>query len=213
MTLLHATYDANMTDRPILFVGTAAEYGSISPGDLPLRETSKCQPYNYYGMSKLMQTLAVIAAAESENRRILIVRPFNIIGAGMPGHLALASFVRQLQEIRRGTRAPIIKVGNLNSRRDFIDVEDVVRLCWLLIRTEIAYGEIVNLCTGIATSVAELLDLLIKASGLAVGVAIAPDLYKELDIELHYGSNEKAGRLIGDFAYTSIEQTIQQIAP
>jgi GDP-4-dehydro-6-deoxy-D-mannose reductase len=212
-TLLRAAQDADMKERPILFVGTAAEYGTITPADLPLKETSICHPYNYYGMSKLMQTLSVIAAAESEERRLVVVRPFNIVGTGMPGHLALASFARQLEQIKRGNSAPIIKVGNLGSKRDFIDVQDVVRLCWILIRCETAYGEIINLCTGIATPTSQLLDQLIKASSVRVNVEFAPHLSKELDIELHYGSNEKARRLIGDFKYTPIEQTIRRIAP
>lgn len=211
--LLRASRDANMMSRPILFVGTAAEYGRINDEDLPLRETSTCRPYNYYGMSKLMQTLAGLSEAESESRPIIVARPFNIIGRGMPSHLALGSFARQLAEIKAGTRRPILEVGNLASGRDFIDVEDVVRLYWMLVRNEGAYGKIFNLCTGIATATGDLLDLLIKASGIPVRVESAPNLHKELDISLHYGSNQKLQRLIGDFKYTPIAQTIQKIAP
>src|SRR5205823_3625636 len=112
-----------------------------------------------------------------------------------------------------GSRPPIIQVGNLNSKRDFIDVEDVARLYWMLIRNERAYGEIFNLCTGIATRTGKLLDLLISASSTPVRVESGSSLYKEHDIPLHYGSNQKLHRLIGDFKYTPIEQTIQKIAP
>ena len=131
----------------------------------------------------------------------------------MPEHLALASFARQVAKIKKGSSPPIIHVGNLNSSRDFIDVEDVVRLYWMLIKNEDAYGEVFNLCTGIATPTGELLDLLIKASATPASVELLPSLYKEFDIPRHYGSNEKLRRLIGDFKYTPIERTIQKIAP
>jgi nucleoside-diphosphate-sugar epimerase len=211
--LFRASQDANLMSRPILLVGTAAEYGRADDEDLPLRETTPCRPYNYYGMSKLMQTLAGLSEAESENRSIVVARPFNIVGRGMPAHLALGSFARQLAEIKAGVRRPILEVGNLGSRRDLIDVEDVVRLYWKLIRCEGAYGKVFNLCTGVATATGDALDLLIKASGLPVRVESTPSLHKDLDMPISYGSNQKLQRLIGDFEYTPLEQTIKKIAP
>ena len=209
--LLRATCDAKINDRPILIVGTSAEYGRVVAEDLPLKETLKCRPYNYYGMSKFMQTLVALNAVAHDNPRIVIARPFNIIGPAMPKHLAVASFARQLAEIKAGNRPPTMAVGNLNSCRDFIDVEDVVRLYWTLSRTESAYGEIFNLCTGVATPIGALLNLLIEVSGTPVRIELAPHLHKEVDIPVHYGCNEKIGGAVGGFSYTPLEQTIQKI--
>src|SRR2546423_2806225 len=100
-------------------------------------------------MSKFMQTLLGISAASTGSQPIVIARPFNIIGVGMPEHLALASFALQIREIKAGSRPPVIEVGELKSARDFIDVEDVVELYWKLISNDKAYGQIFNVCTGI----------------------------------------------------------------
>jgi GDP-4-dehydro-6-deoxy-D-mannose reductase len=211
VTLLKASREANLDDRPLLLVGTAAEYGQISDRDLPITEETECRPYNVYGTSKLAQTLIGLAAAESERRPLVVVRPFNIIGNGMPEYLALESFRRQIQRIKAGGQPPVIRVGNLNTSRDFIDVEDVAQLYWVLLQNRQAYGQIFNLCTGIATSIRALLDLLIQASGLGIEVQCDKACVKEVDVSVHYGSNKKLQRLIGDFRYIPIERTIQKI--
>jgi GDP-4-dehydro-6-deoxy-D-mannose reductase len=211
VTLLKAAREANLDDRPLLLVGTAAEYGQISDHDLPITEEMECRPYNVYGASKLAQTLIGLAAAESEGRPVVVVRPFNIIGTGMPGYLALESFRRQIQQIKADGQPPVIRVGNLNTSRDFIDVEDVVRLYWTVVQNPQAYGQVINLCTGIATPIRALLDLLIQASGLSIEVQCDEACVKEVDIPVHYGSNKKLHRLIGDFRYTPIRRTIEKI--
>jgi GDP-4-dehydro-6-deoxy-D-mannose reductase len=211
VTLLKASREAHLDDRPLLLVGTAAEYGQISDHDLPITEETECRPYNAYGTTKLAQTLIGLAAAESERRPLVVVRPFNIIGNGMPGYLALESFRRQIQQIKAGRQSPVIRVGNLNASRDFIDVGDVVRLYWTVVRNPQAYGQIFNLCTGIPTSIGAILDLLIQASSLDIEVQCDKAFLKEIDVSVHYGSNKKLQQLIGDFRYTPIEKTIHKI--
>jgi GDP-4-dehydro-6-deoxy-D-mannose reductase len=211
VTLLRALRDASLDDRPVLFVGSGAEYGRVDDKDLPITEETKCRPYNYYGMSKLMQTLIGLSTAEAENHRIVVARPFNIIGTGMPEHLALSSFALQIREIKAGKQPPVIEVGNLTSLRDFIDIEDVVQLYWALIQNQKAYGEVFNLCTGIATSMEAVLARLIETSGLPIDVKIDPKRWKDVDIPVHCGSNRKLHELIGEFKYTPLEATIRKI--
>jgi len=211
VTLLRALRDASLDDRPVLFVGSGAEYGRVDDKDLPITEETKCRPYNYYGMSKLMQTLIGLSAAEAENHRIVVARPFNIIGTGMPEHLALSSFALQIREIKAGKQPPVIEVGNLTSLRDFIDIEDVVQLYWALIQNQKAYGEVFNLCTGIATSMEVVLARFIEKSGLPIDVKIDPKRWKDVDIPVHCGSNRKLHELIGEFKYTPLEATIGKI--
>jgi GDP-4-dehydro-6-deoxy-D-mannose reductase len=212
VTLLRALRDASLDDRPVLFVGSGAEYGRVDDKDLPITEKTKCRPYNYYGMSKLMQTLIGLSAAEAGNYRIVVARPFNIVGTGMPEHLALSSFAQQIREIKAGKQPPVIEVGNLTSHRDFIDIEDVVQLYWAIIQNPKAYGEVFNLCTGIATSMEAVLARLIDISGLSIDIRIDPKKWKEVDIPVHYGSNRKLHQLTGEFKYTPLEATLRKIA-
>jgi GDP-4-dehydro-6-deoxy-D-mannose reductase len=211
VALLRALRHASLDDRPVLFVGSGAEYGRIGDKDLPITEETKCRPYNYYGMSKLMQTLIGLSAAEAENCRIVVARPFNIIGTGMPKHLALASFALQIGKIKTGNQPPVIEVGNLTPLRDFIDIEDVVQLYWVLIQNQKAYGGVFNLCTGIATSIEAVLARLIETSGLTIDVRVDPKRWKDVDIPVHYGSNQKLHQLIGEFKYTPLGATIRKI--
>ncbi len=209
--LLQATREAKMEDRPLLVVGTAAEYGSISAQDLPITEETPCHPYNLYGISKLAQTLIALTAAKDEGRPVIVVRPFNIIGSGMPEHLALTSFARQVTAIRNGARPPVINVGNLETSRDFIDIEDVVTLYWMLIQNEGAFGKLFNICTGIATPIKTLVDLLIDNAAMPIEVRADRSRFKHVDIPVHYGSNQELHRLIGAFPYTQLRDTIRKI--
>lgn len=194
--LLQGLAQSGLRDVPVLLVGTSAEYGMIGPGDLPIRESMAPRPYNHYGASKLAQTMLGMVAAH-EGRRIVVVRTFNLLGAGMPPHLAAESFARQIRSIQRGEQPPVIGVGNLESTRDFVDVQDAVRIYWRLVTTPAAYGETVNVCTGSPLSIRSLLDALIAAAGLPIEVRVDATKFKTIDIPAHYGSAEKLARLTG----------------
>ena len=211
-TLLEAARAAGLTDRPFLIVGTAAEYGEIAASDLPVSEETPSRPYGLYGITKLAQTHLALAAARTHAQTVIVARPFNIIGAGMPGHLALASFQSQIQEIKEGRRPPVISVGNLEAARDFIDVDDVVRLYWKLVQRKEAAGRDFNLCTGNATSLARALQLLIGASGVELEIKRDDALLKGVDIPIHYGSNARLHALIGSHDYIPLEESIQRLA-
>lgn len=195
---------------PVLLTGTSAEYGVVSDLDLPITEYTPAAPYNHYGVSKLAQTLMGSTLA-STGRRLIMVRPFNIIGPGMPNHLALQSFAQQLVEIARRNRPPEIEVGNLDASRDFIDVDDVTRLYWRLVQTADAYGQIINICSGKATSLGDLLSKLISISGMRVRVRSDPARFKSLDVARHYGDCGKLHRLVGYSPCTSLEISLMRI--
>jgi GDP-4-dehydro-6-deoxy-D-mannose reductase len=195
-SLLHALEIAGYGDRPVLLVGTAAEYGQITPDQLPVVETLPCNPYNHYGISKLAQTQMGLTLAK-QGRRIVIARPSNIIGAGMPKNLALASFASQIRAIATGEQPPVIEVGNLSSVRDFVDVDDLVQVYWQLIQTPNAYGDVINVGSGCGMMIGDLLAQLIELSGLTIDVRVDPVRYKPIDVPVHYSSVEKLNALTG----------------
>lgn len=210
--LLHAAREAGLGDRPFLLVGTAAEYGQVEAHDLPIDEETTCRPLSYYGISKLAQTHVGLAAARMNAQPVIVARPFNIIGHGLPEHLALGAFQKQIAEIKMGRRPPKLLVGNLESTRDFIAVEDIVRLYWALLQNDSARGQVVNLCTGIPTSMRFALDCLIAASGREIEVEIEPSRLKSIDVPANYGSNARLLGLLGDFVFTPVEDSIRKIA-
>jgi GDP-4-dehydro-6-deoxy-D-mannose reductase len=168
----------------------------VSEKQLPIEEDLPPHPYGHYGISKLAQTLAGLAAARS-GRPVVVVRPFNIIGPGMPESLVVQSFAAQVKEICKGKQPPILKVGNLETVRDFLGIREAVRIYWHLIRTPAAYGEVVNVCSGKGTPVREVLKNLIELAGCAVEVRTDPSRVKEMDVPVHYGSIRKLQLFLG----------------
>lgn len=210
VAVLFALERAGLPDRPVLLAGSSAEYGMVSERQLPIREDLPPFPYNHYGISKLAQTLEGLSASR-KNRPIVIVRPFNIVGAGMPEHLVVQSFSRQITDIMKGQIPPVIEVGNLGSVRDFIDVKDVVRIYWKLIQTPSSYGEVVNVCSGKGISIHDMLRKLIERSGMTIEVRAVPSRFKAIDVPLHYGSREKLERILGNMPVTGLDEMLRSV--
>jgi GDP-4-dehydro-6-deoxy-D-mannose reductase len=209
-SLLHALEATGYQDRPVLLVGTATEYGMISPGQLPIHEKSVARPYNDYGSSKLAQTLLGLARAK-RGRPIVVVRPFNIIGPGMPSHLVVQSFAAQLAQVLKGDMPPILRVGNLGSSRDFIDVADAVEIYWQLVRTPAAYGEIVNVCSGYPVIIGDILTKLAALAGVRVEIQTDPHRLKAVDVPVHYGSTEKLRQILGRASTVSLDLSLRRV--
>ena len=158
------------TLRPrLVLAGSAAEYGSAIRDGEPVRETAICAPLSAYGASKLAQTRMALAYAEVTGTPLLVARIFNALGPNMPAHLAIGDFAKQIASMpgREGT----LHVGNINVRRDMIEVERVATLLCKLAENSEACG-IVNVCSGEAPLLRDLVDLLIKGYGRKVEIVV-----------------------------------------
>ena len=162
-------------DASVCIFGSAAEYGPVAEQHLPVSEECVCQPATPFGQSKLAQTHLAQAAAAASGQKIVIVRPFNVIGPGLPDFYFAASLGRRLR-LLRSENAPIgtaFEIFNPTSTRDFIDVRDVANavaalLCWLDQRDEndgLCSGSIFNLATGIETPLIDVARLLGELAG------------------------------------------------
>lgn len=209
-TLLHALEITGYQNCPVLLVGTSAEYGLVSPEQVPIHEETPTYPYSHYGISKLSQTLIGLALSK-QGRPLVMVRPFNIIGSGMPEYLSIQSFVKQITQIAQGQQPPIIKVGNLKSSRDFIDISDVVKIYWQLIQTPLAYGQLINVCSGKGTVIEDILLKLIEFANIEVEIQTDPARLKSIDVPVHYGSVKKLQLLIGYSPKTNLESVLESI--
>lgn len=155
--------------RPLLVCcGSAAEYGAAILDGVPVHEAATCAPTSAYGAAKLAQTNAALAFAEATGTPVLVARIFNPIGPGMPTYLALGEFARQIAMLR--TPQGVLRTGNIHVSRDFIDVEHVAWALVSLARNPEARG-VVNICSGEATELSRLVDILIEVSGKAIAVA------------------------------------------
>ena len=206
--LLEAIDKNNLQHKTkILITGTAAEYGKVPSSELPISENLIPKPASVYGKTKYAQTLHALKWQKT-NKKLVVVRPFNIIGSNMPKHLALGDFIHQIESI---SKKGILKTGNINVNRDFIDVYDVVNLMWKLINNHDAYGEVINICSGIGVSVADILDELIKLSDKNITIVNETARLKKNDIPIHFGDNRKLLNIIGKYTFNSWQDTIQKI--
>jgi GDP-4-dehydro-6-deoxy-D-mannose reductase len=192
----------------VLFVSSAEVYGHISPTDLPIRETTPTRPANNYSLSKRMAELVAERYVSQGALRCTVVRPFNHIGPGQDSRFVASNFAMQLARIAHGKAPPTLKVGNLEARRDFSDVRDIVRAYRFLAQQG---SGVFNLGSGVPRSIQFLLDTLIKVSGLAVKVEQDPARMRGPEVPELYASYEKAHAAAGWKPVITIEQSLADI--
>ncbi|MFL5382922.1 MAG: GDP-mannose 4,6-dehydratase [Longimicrobiaceae bacterium] len=193
----------------LLFVSSAEVYGVVPEEEQPIRESRRPHPTNPYAASKAAAEMAVLEAAHARGLHAVIARSFNHTGPGQDARFALAAFARQLAAIRAGSAPPVLRVGNLQARRDYLDVRDVVR-AYLTLLDRGAPGGTCNVATGEAHSMAELVDLLVELSGTGARVEVDPARVRPLDVPLLSG-DPSALRALGWAPEIPLRQTLAEL--
>jgi GDP-4-dehydro-6-deoxy-D-mannose reductase len=163
---------------------------------LPLIESAELRPTSVYGVSKAAADALVFKCCYRDQLHTIRVRPFSHIGPGQAEHFAISSFAKQVALVKLGKQEPVIKVGNLDVKRDYSDVSDIVRGYREALLNGKA-GEAYNLCSGISVEVGDLLQRLITLSGVDMEVVQDPARVRTVDIPEIVGSFEKASRDFG----------------
>jgi GDP-4-dehydro-6-deoxy-D-mannose reductase len=165
----------------VLVVGSSEEYGQVSPDELPVDENAPLRPMNPYALSKVAQDLMGLQYHLARKLQIIRVRPFNHIGPRQGLGFVTADFASQIAAAELGLQHPVMAVGNLDARRDFSDVRDVVRAYTALI-TQGVPGEVYNIGAGESHSVQEILDTLLDMSRVAIEVRQDPNRMRPSDM-------------------------------
>ena len=174
----------------ILFVGSADEYGIVNKNDIPIKENCPLHPVNPYSISKASVDFLSYAYFKNYNLNIIRVRPFNHIGPRQSPEFVCSSFAKQIAEIEKGMKEPVIMVGNLEAKRDFTDVRDMVRAYWLAIQKG-ELGDVYNICSGKAVSIKEILDKLLSISKTNIKVKQDLNRMRSSDIPILLGNFTK----------------------
>ncbi|MCB1033325.1 MAG: GDP-mannose 4,6-dehydratase [Acidobacteria bacterium] len=166
--------------RRILIASSAEVYGRVPEEEQPIPADRPLAPQTPYALTKAAAERLAVA------RGAIVVSSFNAVGAGQASNFALPAFARQLAQIRAGEQEPVLFVGNLEARRDFVHIDDVARgYRQLALHGEA--GESYNLATGKAVSIAQALERLVEISGLDVEVRQDPQRMRPVDVPLLCG--------------------------
>lgn len=167
--------------RPVLLVGSAEAYGRSGTEEAPLREDMALRPLTPYGASKGAQEMIGSALGNHPGLRVVQTRSFAQIGPGQKPAFVTADWARQLVASRRGERPPVLRVGNLEAVRDFLDVREAAAAYVALVECAEA-RDVYNVCSGRAYRLREVLEALQAAVGIQVDVEVDPERLRPADI-------------------------------
>jgi GDP-4-dehydro-6-deoxy-D-mannose reductase len=197
--------------RPkVLVVGSADEYGMILPDELPVTEDTPLRPYSPYAVSKIAQDMLGYQYFASHGLPIVRVRPFNHIGTRQSPAFVTSDFAKQIAEIEDGRREPHLLVGNLEAKRDFTDVRDMVRAYYLALERG-EDGEVYNLGAERAYSIREALEALLGMSEAQIDVVQDPSRMRPSDVPVVVSDCSKFRQRTGWRATVNLRESLREI--
>jgi GDP-4-dehydro-6-deoxy-D-mannose reductase len=201
---------AENLDCRIQIAGSSEEYGKVFPDEVPIKETNPLRPLSPYGVSKVAQDLLGYQYFMSYGMKIVRTRAFNHEGPRRGEVFVTSNFCKQIAEIEKGKREPVVYVGNLEAVRDFTDVRDTVRAYYLVL-TKGKPGEVYNICTGKGYKIKEILDILLSLTKVKVEVRVDPKRLRPSDVTLLLGDPTKIKNELGWEPKIPIEKTLKDL--
>jgi GDP-4-dehydro-6-deoxy-D-mannose reductase len=195
-------------EASIHIAGSSEEYGKVSSERMPLSEEAPVNPCSHYAVSKVAQETLGLMYHQAFGWRVLVTRGFNQVGPGQSPEFVVASFARQIARIEAGCCEPVLKVGNLEARRDFTDVRDTVR-AYRMVMEKGQPGATYNVCSGKARAISELLEMLLSLSEASIGVERDPGRQRPSDIPLMVGDNTRLREETGWEPMIPLEKTLR----
>jgi len=172
----------------MIYISSAEVYGLVKPSKLPVKETHPSAPANLYAYSKAFSEELLFAQRKRNGLDVIISRPFTHIGPRQSPKFAASSFARRIALAEKGLARPVIKVGNLQAKRDMIDVRDMVKGYRLMAEIEDNPGPF-NLSSGQAVTIDYVLDNLLSHTEMKIEVEQDPSKFRPVDIPVYEGDS------------------------
>jgi GDP-4-dehydro-6-deoxy-D-mannose reductase len=189
---------------------SSEEYGMVYADELPIRETNPLRPLSPYAVSKVAQDLLGYQYWMSWKVDSVRTRGFNHEGPRRGPVFVASDFAKQIADIERGRKEPVLHVGNLEAKRDFTDVRDMVRGYWLALE-KCEPGEVYNICSGKAYSIQQVLDLLLGMTKTRIEVRQDRMRLRPSDVPVLIGDRSKFTGATGWEPKIPFEQTLHDM--
>lgn len=197
-------------DCKIQVACSSEEYGHVEPHEVPIKETNPLRPLSPYAVSKVAQDYLGYQYYKSYGLHIVPTRTFNHTGPRRGENFVTSNFAKQIAEIESGKKPPVLYVGNLQAKRDFTDVRDVVRAYWLALEKG-EPGVTYNIASGKCCTIQEMLNNLLSYSKINIEINQDPSRLRPSDVEILLGDYTKFHRQTGWKPEIPFEQTMKDL--
>ncbi len=194
----------------LLSIGSSEEYGAVSEDDIPLKETMIPRPLSPYAVARVAQENMSRVYSRGFGLNIVCTRSFNHIGCGQLDKFVISSLAKRFAMFNAGQCSEIV-TGDTSVIRDFLDVRDVVRAYFLLLKSDGGNSEIYNICSGFGTSIQNIIDLLCKITNTMPSFRVDSKLLRPVENRIVTGSYEKINKLCGWKPEITLEDSITSI--
>jgi nucleoside-diphosphate-sugar epimerase len=187
--------------KKFIFASTGKVYGKILY--LPITEEHPTNPLNILGKSKL-EVENLIKRYDNNSKDLTIFRIFNVYGPGQNENFLIPTILKQLSLGKKE-----LALGDVEAKRDYVYVDDLVEAFILAIEKEKKGISIYNICTGIGTSAAQIVNMIDKIKGEKIGINVNPDLIRIDEMKNEYGSFKLAKKNLGWEPKISLEDGLK----
>ncbi len=197
-------------DARLLFIGSSEAYGAaFTRTEDPVEEDATLEPRGVYGSTKAVADL-MLGQLARDGLKVLRLRPFNHTGPGQSSDYVVGAFARQIALIEKGQQEPVIRVGNLEAERDFLDVRDVVDAYLAASRESVvADGSAINIGTGRPVKIADILSVLLALARVPIRIEVDSGRFRANDIPRASGSIARAGTMLNWRPRIDLATTLQ----
>lgn len=194
----------------IHIAGSSEEYGLVRENELPITEDNPLRPLSPYAVSKVTQDLLAYQYFQSYKLPVVRTRAFNHSGPRR-GHVFVESnFSKQVAEMEKGLRPPVLKVGNLSAVRDYTDVRDMVKAyCFAVQKGD--PGEVYNIASGKGYAVRQIVEMLKDLTQVNITIEEDPSRMRPSDVPVLIGDSTKFRKKTGWKPEIPFEKTLKDI--
>lgn len=167
----------------MIFIGSGEEYGRNATKTI-ITEDSPCNPINPYAISKLAAGTTLELLAKRNSIDFVHLRPFNHYGPYQNTQFVIADFCSQIAKMEKNLQTPELFVGNLQSQKDFLYIDDVLEAYILFLEKDKLQYQCYNICSEKMYSIQTILDTIIAQTKLNITVNIDANKYRPTDIPM-----------------------------